>query len=399
MSEFSSNIANLEPSATIALASRVKARIAEGHDIIDLTAGEPDFPTPRFIAEAGVRAIQEGYTRYTPAAGIPPLRAAIAAALGRLSGRTFDPAGVVVSSGAKQALFNSCFALFGPGDEVLVPAPYWTTYPALVHLSRAEPIFVEGARERAFKVTPDDLEAVATDRTRGLMLNTPCNPTGSVYGLDELREIALWAEQRGVWIISDEIYRRIYRDGLLAPSWFDLEPRFLERAVVIDGASKAFSMTGWRMGFSYSSPALAAELSALQSQTTSHAATPTQHAALAAYAAGEDQWDEFARMAAAFEHRRALLTRWLAEQLPDVRYVPPEGAFYLFIEKGGLARPGETAHQVAERLIEEAGVALVPGEAFGAPDHLRLSYAAGEGALAEAVRRMAATVPTAAATR
>ncbi len=396
MSDFSTNVAGLEASATIALASRVKALIAAGRDIIDLTAGEPDFPTPRLIADAGVAAIRAGHTRYTPSAGIPPLRQAIADELGALAGRAFDPAGVVVSAGAKQALFNACFALFGPGDRVLVPAPYWTSYPAIVRLARAEPVIVEGAAERGFRVTVDDLDRAAPGGARGLLLNSPCNPTGSVYSLEELGEIARWAADRGIWIISDEIYRRIFQDGLLAPSLFDLEPALLGNTVVIDGASKAFAMTGWRIGFSYSSPALAAKFAALQSQTTSHAATPSQYAALAAYAAGDEGRGEFAMMAAAFERRRALLTARFREMLPDVGFVEPHGAFYLFMQAGGLAADGESAHMVAERLIEDAGVALVPGEAFGAPGYLRLSYAASEDALAEATRRLAASIPAAA---
>lgn len=396
MNDFSSNVAGLDASATIALASRVKALIAGGRDIIDLTAGEPDFPTPRLIADAGVAAIRAGHTRYTPSAGIPPLRQAIADELGTLAGRAFDPAGVVVSVGAKQALFNACFTLFGPGDRVLVPAPYWTSYPAIVRLARAEPLIVRGAAGRGFRVTVDDLDNAAGGGARGLLLNSPCNPTGSVYSLEELGDIARWAAERGIWIISDEIYRRIFQDGRLAPSLFDLEPGVLGRTVVIDGASKAFAMTGWRIGFSYSSPALAAKFAALQSQTTSHAATPSQYAALAAYAAGDEGRDEFAMMASAFERRRALLIGRFREMLPEVGFVEPQGAFYLFFEADAFAADGETAGMVAERLIGEAGVALVPGEAFGAPGYLRLSYAASEDALAEATRRLASAVPAAA---
>lgn len=394
MTDISPNVARLKPSATIALAARVKELIHEGRDIINLTAGEPDFPTPAFIAEAGIAAIRAGHTRYTAAAGIPELRAAIAADLCRLSPhQELSPAGVVVSAGAKQALFNACFTLFGPGDRVLVPVPYWTSYPAIVELARAEPVMVRGPEERGFKVTPDDLEAEARNGggAKGLLLNSPCNPTGAVYSRDELEAILHWAAERGVWVLSDEIYRRIHRDGRLAPGLLDLDAALLERVVVIDGASKAFAMTGWRIGFSYSSPALAARFAALQSQTTSHATTPSQYAALAAYDAGEEEGAAgYHSMAAAFEQRRELVMRLFRDYLPAVCFVEPEGAFYLFLRTDGLARSGETAITLCERLLDSAGVALVPGDAFGDDCYVRLSYACSEDALREAVRRLAA---------
>jgi aspartate aminotransferase len=391
MTMFSANVARLEPSATIALSSRVKELIADGSDVINLSVGEPDFATPAFVAEAGIDAIRAGRTRYTAAAGIPELRAAIAADLGRLSPhQSLSAAGVVVSSGAKQALFNACFTLFGPGDRVLIPAPYWTTYPALVELARAEPVLVQGALERGFKVTPDDLQRATDDSTRGLLLNSPGNPTGTVYSLSELEAIVRWASERGIWVISDEIYRRIYRGGELAPGLLDLDPALLGRAVVIDGASKSFAMTGWRIGFSYSSRELADRFTALQSQTTSHATTPAQYAAVAAYSAGEEGIAEYREMSLAFERRRDLVVRLLREHLPSVGFVEPEGAFYLFIHIAGIARDGEDANAVCERLLEKAGIALVPGGAFGNGDYVRLSYACSEDTLREAVRRLVA---------
>jgi len=391
MIRFSENVAELKPSATITLASRVRELIAEGRDIINLTAGEPDFATPAFIAEAGKRAIDEGRTRYTAAAGIPELRAAIAADLQRTAPRQgrIDPAGVVVSAGAKEALFNVGFCLFGPGDRVLIPVPFWTTYEAQVELARATPVFVQSRRENGYKVTVDDLQRDFGDGARGLFLNSPCNPTGAVYSLDELRAIVEWAAERGVWVLSDEIYRRIFRGGQLAPGLLDLDASLLERAVVIDGASKAFAMTGWRIGFSYSPPALASKVAALQSQTTSHASSVAQFAALAAYRATDAQMGEFDKMSDAFEARRTRVTALLRERLPGVRFVPPEGAFYLWIEADGLRRDGERTHELCERLLEEAGVALVPGDAFGDDRYVRLSYAASEEMLERAVDRIA----------
>lgn len=391
MIEFSPNVERLTPSATIALGARVKQLLAAGHDVINLTVGEPDFPTPSFVSEAGIAAIRAGHTRYTASAGIPELRAAVAADLCRLSPRApeLPPSGVVVTSGAKQALFNACFCLFGPGDRVLVPAPYWTTYPAQVDLARAEPVVVWGDAERGFKVTPEDLERAAAGGAKGLLLNSPNNPTGAVYSLEELEAIARWAAERGVWLISDEIYRRIYRGGGLAPGILDVDPALLERVVVIDGASKAFAMTGWRIGFSYSSPALAARMAALQSQTTSQAPTPSQYAALAAYTAGEADLEEYRGMNLAFERRRELVIALFREHLPEVRFTEPEGAFYLFLSSAGLAADGEDSIALCERLLGSTGVALVPGEAFGDDGFVRLSYACSEEKLREAVRRLA----------
>lgn len=376
------------------VANRAKELAAAGKDIVELTVGEPDFDTPAFVAEAGIQAIRDGRTRYTPAAGINPLRAAVANDLQRLSTRSVevDPQGVVVSAGAKQALFNVIFSLFGPGDRVIVPVPYWTTYPELIQIARAEPVFVKGPEENSYKISVDDLEAVAArGGVKGLMINSPSNPSGAVYSTSELQAIAEWAAERKVWLVSDEIYRRIYFRGKVAPGVLDLPSELLERVVVVDGASKAFAMTGWRLGFSYSSKAVASKLSALQSQTTSNVSTPTQYAALAAYQREDEADREVERMRAAFENRKNVLAAELKSRLPDVSYVEPEGAFYFFINTKNLARPGENSLDFCERLLVDANVAVVPGAAFGDDSYFRLSFASPESALVEAVRRIAAT--------
>jgi aspartate aminotransferase len=390
MIRFSSNIAKLEPSATISLATRVRELIAAGRDILNLTAGEPDFPTPDFIAEAGIRAIREGRTRYTAAAGIPELRAAIATDLERLSPaqEQIDPAGIVVSAGAKEALFNLCFTLFGPGDRVLIPVPYWTTYQAQVVLARAEPVLVYPREDNDFKVTVAELEDASAEGAHGLLLNSPSNPTGAVYSHAELEAIVGWAQQRGIWVISDEIYRRIYRDEQLAPGLLDLPPSMLDRSIVVDGASKAFAMTGWRIGFSYSPREVAAAVGALQSQTTTHAAAPSQYAALAAYRASEAEMEEVRAMSRAFERRRTRIVQLFRELLPQVKFVEPQGAFYLWVSTRGLARTGESNLQFCERVLNDAGLAVVPGDAFGDDAYVRLSYAVSEETLETAVRRL-----------
>lgn len=388
--EFSDNVAALQPSATLAVSAKVKQLIAEGRDVLDLCVGEPDFPTPDFASEAGIQAIRDGKTRYTPASGVPDLRAAIARDLERHCARerSFDAHGVVVTSGGKQALFNAIFCLFGPGDEVIVPVPYWTTYPELVELARAKPVFVEGDASRSYRVTPEDLDRAGAGNVRGLILNSPSNPSGAVYTLDELRALAEWAARRDVWIISDEIYRRISFGDKVAPGIFDLPEELTERVVLVDGASKVFAMTGWRIGFTYSSKVLADKFGALQSQTTSNASSPAQYAALGAYTAGERQETEVERNRQAFERRRDLLVELFRERLPGVEYVRPEGAFYFWFNFRKLAREGESSIEFCQRVLAEIGVGLIPGSAFGQDDFVRMSFAYPEETLRQAVDRL-----------
>ena len=394
MLQFSSNVTALKPSATMAIATKAKELAAAGNDIVDLSAGEPDFPTPSFISEAGIQAIREGKTRYTPAAGIPQLRVAVAEDIGRLAARPIDvdSQGIVITSGAKQALFNAIFSIFGPGDKVLIPVPYWVTYPELVQLARAEPVFVEGDPNRSYKVSVDDLERAAAGGVQGLILNSPSNPTGAVYSREELEAIARWAAERKVWVISDEIYRRIYFKGTVAPGILDLPAELLERVILVDGASKAYAMTGWRLGFTYTSRELASKMTALQSQITSNVTTPTQWAALAAYQRVDEANAEIERMRAAFNHRKDMLVQLFRQQLPAVPFVNPDGAFYFWVGTQGLARNGEGSFELCARLLEETGLALIPGGAFGNDSYFRMSYAYSEDTLKEAVRRLASAV-------
>jgi aspartate aminotransferase len=387
---FSENVRQLQPSATLAVSALARELKAQGRAIIDLSAGEPDFPTPAFIADAAIAAIRAGHTRYTPAPGLPALRAAIAGALARAYGVETSPSRVVVSVGAKQALFNTLFVLVGPGDRVMVPVPYWTSYPEIVQLARAEPLFVQGPQERGYRVGPEDLEAAWDPSVRALILNSPSNPSGAVYGREELEAIARWARERGVWLISDEIYARLCFLGERAPGLLDLPADLLEQAVVINGASKAYAMTGWRIGYSYSDPVTATEIGSLQSHTTSNASTPAQHAAIAAFTATESQESELEAMGAEFRARRDLVVQRLGERLPGAGYVAPEGAFYLFFRADqwyDAERPDSIA--LCKALLEDAEVALVPGAAFGDDRYVRLSFAASRSDLEEAFDRLA----------
>ena len=385
----SANVSTLRESATIAVSSRAKALKAAGRAVIDLGAGEPDFDTPEFIRHAAERAIEHGATRYTAVEGILPLRAAIAAQANELyqGESAIDAADVVVSTGSKQSLFNACVALFGPGDEVLIPTPAWTSYYEMIALARATPVSVFGARDRALKVTPDDLARAATPRSRGLMLNSPCNPTGAVYAPDELQAILALADERGWWVVSDEIYRRITY-GAPAASVLQASPR-RDRLVVVDGVAKAYAMTGWRIGWAIAPRELARTMCAFQSHTTSNAATPSQHAALTALTERAASEGSIARMVAHFRRRRDAAVRVLADGGPPL--LEPQGAFYLFMDVTAASPDSpEPGTEFARRLLEEQEVAVVPGVAFGTPAWIRMSYAAPDEQVTEGARRVAA---------
>ncbi|MEP6690138.1 MAG: pyridoxal phosphate-dependent aminotransferase [Gemmatimonadaceae bacterium] len=372
----SANIADLKESATIAVSARAKALRASGLTVIDLGAGEPDFETPRFIREAGERAIEAGATRYTITEGIVELRSVIAERANAVYGGAdrVDAKDVVVGTGSKQALFNACFVLFGPGDEVLIPTPSWTSYYEMVSLARATPVPVHGDPDAGLKVSAESLAAAATPHTRGVMLNSPCNPTGAVYSRDELAAILALADDRGWWVINDQIYGRISYDGRVAEPLDIVTTR--DRLIVIDGVAKAYAMTGWRIGWAIAPRAVAAAMAALQSHTTSNAAAVSQHAALAALTDVARADNAIAAMVAEFRARRDAAMAVLDAE-PALRYVYPSGAFYLFCD---VRVPGEPAADAggafARRLLDERSIAIVPGSAFYTPDWVRLSYAA-----------------------
>lgn len=394
MSSYSQNIAALQPSATIAVSTLAKKLAAEGRDIIDLSAGEPDFDTPSWISDAAVAGIRAGKTRYTPVPGIPELRNAIAKAhlQGAAPGWNLKGENVVVGAGAKQVLFNACFSLFGPGDEVLVAGPYWTSYPEIVGLARADAVPVFGEESRGFRLTPADLDRVKTPRTKGLIICSPSNPSGAVYPIEELRAVARWARDNNVWLLSDEIYRLICfsEGGKPAAGLLDLAPEDVGPYVLIDGVSKSFAMTGWRIGYTISNPELAAKVTAVQSQTTSNPATPSQMAALAAMTETEKAQAAVSEMVAAFHRRKDLVITRVKEKLPHLGFVEPEGAFYVFLKVD--SEYGERYRDSADwcsKVLEETGVACVPGSAFGDDRFVRISYATSDEILEEAIRRLA----------
>ena len=384
-------MAALEPSATLAMAARAGAMKAAGLDVIDLSVGEPDFPTPEHICRAAEEAIRAGYTKYTPAAGIPALRKAVADDYTRRSGLAVTPAQVVVANGAKHALHNVFTALLDEGDEVVVPTPYWVSYAELVKLAGARPVLVETKIEDDFKLRPEALRAALTPRTRMLLVCSPSNPTGVVYGPDELAALADVALEAELAVVADEIYDQLVFDGRRSPSFPTLRPGLEERTIVVAGVSKTYSMTGWRIGWTIAPEPLSKAIGNLQSQETSNPSSVSQHAAVAALTGPQEC---VAAMRDAFERRRDLVAGRL-QALPGVRLPDIGGAFYAFFDIRGALEQGRavgiaTSLEWCEALLERQQVALVAGSAFGAEGHVRMSFAAGEETLARGLDRIAA---------
>ena len=380
----------LEPSATLAMAARASAMAASGIDVIDLSVGEPDFPTPAHICQAGDEAIRTGKTRYTPAAGIPALRKAVADDYSRRSGLSVTPAQVVVSNGAKHSLHNVFTAVLDEGDEVIVPTPYWVSYAELIKLAGAVPVLVETRIDDNFKLSPEALRAAITPRTRMLLLCSPSNPTGVVYSAAELGALADVAIEHDLAVVSDEIYDQLVYDGRESVSFPTLRPGLADRTVVVAGVSKTYSMTGWRIGWTIAPEPLSKAIGNLQSQETSNPCSISQHAAVAALTGPQDC---VAEMLKAFERRRDLVAGRLSA-LPGIRLPEIGGAFYAFFDiREPLSRMKAdgiaTSMQWCEALLERHHVALVAGSAFGAEGHVRMSFAASEEKLAAGVDRIA----------
>ncbi len=385
----SQNLKHLVASATITISQEAQRRRAAGEDVLDLSAGEPDFATPRLASDGGIKAIQQGKTHYPPNAGILELRAAAARHFSLLSGgRPVNADNIVVSTGAKQGIFNACFSVFGPGDEVLIPAPAWVSYPQIVHLARAEPVLVQGDPQWSLKVSTSQLDAVLSPKTAGLILASPVNPTGAVYSRTELKTIVAWAHEKNLWVIADEIYRRIHYGTGPAPSVLDLTDEMLERVVMISGVSKAYAMTGWRIGVTLAPRDVAQAMAALQTHVTSGASHPAQWAAHSALSDDRVEAD-VDTMVRAFAKRRDLVVGHFRRTLPGVEFVEPVGAFYFFFRvDAAFSGTITSATSFCETLLEKTGVALVPGEAFGDGRWVRLSYATSERDLKKALDRL-----------
>jgi aspartate aminotransferase len=386
----SARLRALAPSATLAIDQRAKAMAAEGIDVVSFAAGEPDFPTPDFVVDAAIAAAKDPRNhRYTPAAGLGPLRERIAEVTLRDSGLAVDPGQVVVTNGGKQGIFEAISALVDPGDEVLIPAPYWVSYPEIVRLAGGVPVPIPTSLEGGFKVSPEQLRAAITERTSLYIHVSPSNPTGAVYTREESAALAAVLEEAGVWVLSDEIYQHLTYTGERATSLGEVAgERLREQLVLVNGVAKTFAMTGWRVGWVVAPREVAAAVANLQSQLSSNVANVSQRAALAAL---EAPLEATAPMREAFARRRERIVSGLAA-IDGLDVLWPDGAFYVFpsLQRVLSARgEGLDAMGLATRLLEEAHVAVVPGEAFDGPGHWRLSYALGDEALEEGVRRIA----------
>ena len=388
----SSLLSSLEPSATLAVDAKAKALRAAGEPIVSFGAGEPDFETPAAVVEAAAAACHDpAMHKYTPAAGLPSLRAAICAATARDGGLVVGPDQVLVTNGAKHAVFTALMTLLDPGDEVLIPVPYWTTYPESVRLAGGTPVEVPTSAAQGYLASVDDLEAVRTERTRALIFNSPCNPTGSVYPPALVAELGRWAAEHDVWVLCDEIYGHLVFGDAVQSSMPVLVPELADRCVVVNGVAKTYAMTGWRVGWLLGPTDVLAAAVNLQSQITSNISNVSQVAALAALTG---DLSAAAEMRAAFDRRRTTMTARL-NAIDGVTCVLPEGAFYCFPDVTGLlgrplaGRVSTTTAELAGHLLEAALVAVVPGEAFGAPGHLRLSSAIADDELDEGLARLA----------
>jgi len=364
------------------------ARLREaGRDIVSLSAGEPDFDTPEHIKDAARAALDRGETKYTPVDGTRGLKDAIARKFRRDNGLEYAPEQILVSSGAKQSCFNACLALLGPGDEAIVPAPYWVSYPELVRIADAEPVIVRAGPKQAFKMRPAELAAAITPATRLLFLNSPCNPTGAAYSRAELEALGeVLREHPQVTVLADDIYEHIHWADEPFASFASVCPDLYDRTITVNGVSKCYAMSGWRIGYAAGPPAVIKAMTAIQTQSTTNASSIAQAAAAAALDGDQACVQEFCRV---FRERHALVLDRL-NRIPGFECLPADGTFYLFprIEQAVRAKGLANDVEFCEQLLETAGVALVPGSAFGAPGHLRMSFAAGTETLQDALDRM-----------
>src|SRR2546426_666411 len=366
--KISRRAAALSPSLALAFDSKAKQMKAEGQDVVGFGAGEPDFDTPQHIKDAAIKALCEGFTKYTPASGIPELRQAVADKFRRENGLNYKPSQIIISCGGKHSCYNAIIALCEPGDEVIIPAPYWLSYPEMVKLAEATPVILETSDKTEFKVTPDQLRNAITPRTRLFILNSPSNPTGSVYTRDEIKALGDICVEKGVLIMSDEIYEHLLYDGAAHKSVASFSAKHYEHTIVVHGFAKAWSMTGWRLGWCAAPEPIAKAMDAIQSHSTSNPTSFAQKGGVAALAGPQEHLTGWL---AEFNKRRAYGHQKL-NSLPGVSCVNVKGAFYLF---PNISKTGLKSTEFCAKLLESEKVAAVPGIAFGADDYIRISYA------------------------
>ena len=386
MMRLSDRVMNIQPSPTLAITAKAKDLKAQGYNVVGLGAGEPDFNTPQHIIDAAIEAMNKGLTKYTAASGINELKEAICEKLEKDNGLHYTPSQITITSGAKHALYNLFQAIVNPGDEVIVPIPYWVSYPEMVGLAGGKTIYIEGPEDNEFKITPEQIEAAVTERTVAIVINSPSNPTGSIYSKDELGAIAEVCLRHNILIVSDEIYEKLIYDGNQHYSIASLVQEIYENTIVINGMSKPYSMTGWRIGYAAGNEKIIKAMTNLSSHSTSNPTTFAQYGAVAALKGTQEPLET---MRQEFEKRRIAVVKLLNE-IDGISCNLPKGAFYVFcnvkeaVQKGGYA----SVDDWATALLEKEFVALVPGSGFGAPDYMRISYATSMEQLEEGAARI-----------
>lgn len=390
-SRISAKIAAIAESATLKVDAKAKALQAEGRPVISYAAGEPDFPTPAHIVEAALRAVKDPKNhRYTPAVGLPDLRDAIAEKTLRDSGTKVQASQVVVTNGGKQAVYQAFQVLLDEGDEVILPSPYWTTYPEAIALAGGKTVEVFAGSEQNYLVTVEQLEKAKTSKTKVLLFCSPSNPTGSVYSREQVKEIGEWALANGIWVITDEIYQNLVYDGIKAYSITEVVPELADQTIMVNGVAKSYAMTGWRLGWMVGPQDAIKAAANLQSHLTSNVSNISQRAALEALTGPQD---EVLKMLEAFDRRRKLAVAELSK-IPNWKAPTPEGAFYVYSDVRDLlgktwnGKTINTSLELCDLMLDEAEVALVPGEAFGPSGYVRLSYALGDEQLVEGIQRL-----------
>lgn len=376
----------LTPSSTLAITAKAKELKEQGEDVIGLGAGEPDFNTPKHIIDAAYQSMMEGKTKYTPSAGLPLLKTAIIEKFKRDQGINYEPAEIIVGNGAKHVLYTLFQAILDEGDEVIIPTPYWVSYPEQVKLAGGVPVYIDGKESNGFKITSEQLRGAITEKTKAVIINSPSNPTGMLYDEAELREIGNVCLEKNILIVSDEIYEKLIYGGKTHVSVAQLSPELKEQTIVINGVSKSHSMTGWRIGYAAGNKKIVKAMTNLASHSTSNPTTTAQYGAIAAYNGPQEPVEE---MRQAFEKRLEIIYDKLIS-IPGFTCVKPQGAFYLYpnVKEAAKSAGFDTVDEFAQALLSEAKVAVIPGSGFGTPDNIRLSYATSLELLEEAVKRI-----------
>jgi aspartate aminotransferase len=384
--QLAKRVGTLTPSTTLAITAKAKQMKAEGYDVIGLGAGEPDFNTPQHIIDEAVKSMEAGHTKYTPSGGLPALKKEVAAKLKRDQGLDYDVKEIIVTNGAKHALYTLFQVLLDEGDEVIIPTPYWVSYPEQVKLAGGTPTYIEGAEANDFKISPEQLRQAVSEKTKAVIINSPSNPTGMIYSEDELKALGDVCIEKGILIISDEIYEKLIYSGHKHVSIATISGELKERTILINGVSKSHSMTGWRIGYAAGNSAIIGAMTDLASHSTSNPTSNAQYATIAAYSGTQEPVEE---MRQAFEERLNIIHQKLVD-IPGISCIKPQGAFYLFpnVKKAAEMAGCKDVDEFVEKLLTEAQVAVVPGSGFGSPDNIRLSYATSLELLEAAVDRI-----------